>query len=291
MSWADVPTERFGCSGVTAWRQLRDWTEAGVPPRLHEVILAELRKAGLLDVDDATVDGSRLRSLGEGMARGFAPCQSTPAQRCSASTGIYSLLPRVVPLLRVSFRQVVAVGGQLHVHDLVRPYRRPPATAQAGRVSGAGLALRRSGPSRTGGGPGAWSPYARPPPSVFLKAACSCSPPNRGCRTAGRPCAGVGRRRADRKTGKAAGFIAGDGTAAHRPGVGHRLDLLGWAPTSIPISTNPLRGVVPVQVDAHAFAAFRCDEESPGGRRGMRSGGHVDQLGLSACVRVVQALK
>ncbi|QGZ52586.1 transposase [Streptomyces sp. QHH-9511] len=26
VSGADVPTERIGCSGVTAWRRLRDWT-------------------------------------------------------------------------------------------------------------------------------------------------------------------------------------------------------------------------------------------------------------------------
>jgi hypothetical protein len=37
----DVPAERTGCSGVTAWRRLRDWTEAGVWPQLHEVLLVE----------------------------------------------------------------------------------------------------------------------------------------------------------------------------------------------------------------------------------------------------------
>ncbi|MFJ2061200.1 transposase [Streptomyces sp. NPDC087908] len=31
-TWADVPTETIGCSGVTCWRRLRDWTEAGVWP-------------------------------------------------------------------------------------------------------------------------------------------------------------------------------------------------------------------------------------------------------------------
>ncbi|GHJ41188.1 hypothetical protein Sm713_67970 [Streptomyces sp. TS71-3] len=46
VSWADVPTERIGCSGVTAWRRLRDWTEAGLWPRLHEILLGELRKKG-----------------------------------------------------------------------------------------------------------------------------------------------------------------------------------------------------------------------------------------------------
>ncbi|MET7345931.1 transposase, partial [Streptomyces sp. NPDC087866] len=30
VSWRDVPAERTGCSGVTAWRRLPDWTGDGV---------------------------------------------------------------------------------------------------------------------------------------------------------------------------------------------------------------------------------------------------------------------
>ena len=67
VSWGDVPTELIGCSGVTAWRRLRDWTEAGVWPRLHEILLAELRAADLLDMDDAAVDGSHVRALKGGL--------------------------------------------------------------------------------------------------------------------------------------------------------------------------------------------------------------------------------
>ncbi|KPI15132.1 putative transposase IS4/IS5 family [Actinobacteria bacterium OK006] len=67
VTWADVPAETIGCSGVTCWRRLRDWTEAGVWPRLHEILLAELRKAGLLDMEDAAVDGSHVRALKGGL--------------------------------------------------------------------------------------------------------------------------------------------------------------------------------------------------------------------------------
>ncbi|MDQ0955745.1 transposase [Streptomyces phaeochromogenes] len=67
VSWRDVPAEQVGCSGVTAWRRLRDWTEAGVWPQLHEVLLAELRAAGLLDMDDAAIDGSHVRALKGGI--------------------------------------------------------------------------------------------------------------------------------------------------------------------------------------------------------------------------------
>ncbi|MFJ4806851.1 IS5 family transposase [Streptomyces murinus] len=73
VTWADVPTERIGCSGVTCWRWLRDWTEADVWPRLHAALLAELRKAGLLDMEDAAVDDSHVRALKGGPHTGPSP--------------------------------------------------------------------------------------------------------------------------------------------------------------------------------------------------------------------------
>lgn len=72
VAWRDVPVQVVGCSGVTAWRRLRDWTETGVWPRLHEVLLAEPRGAGLLDIDDAAIDGSHVRALKGGSRRPFA---------------------------------------------------------------------------------------------------------------------------------------------------------------------------------------------------------------------------
>ncbi|MFF8295080.1 IS5 family transposase [Streptomyces globisporus] len=72
-AWRDVPRQEIGCSGGTAWRRLRDWTEAGVWPRLHAAILAELRKAGLLEMDDCAIDGSHVRSLKGGAHTGPSP--------------------------------------------------------------------------------------------------------------------------------------------------------------------------------------------------------------------------
>ncbi|WP_411146973.1 IS5 family transposase [Streptomyces sp. x-80] len=73
VTWADVPAERIGCSGVTCWRRLRDWTEAGVWPRLHEALLVELRRAGLLEMDDCSIDGSHVRALKRGAHTGPSP--------------------------------------------------------------------------------------------------------------------------------------------------------------------------------------------------------------------------
>jgi len=63
IAWNQLPTGVVGCSGITCWRRLRDWTEAGVWPALHELLLAELRAAGELDLEICSVDGSHVRAL------------------------------------------------------------------------------------------------------------------------------------------------------------------------------------------------------------------------------------
>ncbi|MGC0407683.1 transposase [Streptomyces sp. SAI-163] len=84
VTWADVPTETIGCSGVTCWRRLRDWTEAGVWPRLHAILLAELRGAGLLAMDDAAIDGSHVRALKGGLTPDLR--RSTAAAPAASTT-------------------------------------------------------------------------------------------------------------------------------------------------------------------------------------------------------------
>jgi transposase len=62
--WEYLPQE-MGCgSGVTCWRRLREWQQAGVWQRLHELLLAKLHKADLIDWDRATVDSSHVRAFG-----------------------------------------------------------------------------------------------------------------------------------------------------------------------------------------------------------------------------------
>jgi transposase len=63
IAWEHLPQELGVGSGMTCWRRLAEWTEAGVWPRLHEVLLAELRRANALDFSRAAVDGSHIRAL------------------------------------------------------------------------------------------------------------------------------------------------------------------------------------------------------------------------------------
>lgn len=54
---------------MTCWRRLRDWNEAGVWQRLHEVLLAELNAASPLDRSRCLVDSSHVRALNGGSTR------------------------------------------------------------------------------------------------------------------------------------------------------------------------------------------------------------------------------
>ncbi len=69
VTWADVPAETIGCSGVTCWRRLWD---------------AELRRAGLLDMEDAAVDAAHVRALKGGLTPDLR--RSTVAASAASTT-------------------------------------------------------------------------------------------------------------------------------------------------------------------------------------------------------------
>ena len=64
LPWEMLPAE-MGCgSGMTCWRRLRDWNDAGVWMRLHQVLLDELHEAGEIDWSRAAADSSHVRAKG-----------------------------------------------------------------------------------------------------------------------------------------------------------------------------------------------------------------------------------
>lgn len=83
IQWEYLPKELGFGSGMTCWRRLRDWNEAGVWQQLHEVLLAELNAALRLDWSRCVVDSSHVRALQGGAIRvrrrsiGAGPAQST----------------------------------------------------------------------------------------------------------------------------------------------------------------------------------------------------------------------
>src|SRR3954470_1053920 len=82
--WEYLPRE-MGCgSGMTCWRRLRDWHEAGVWAALHRVLMDRLNAADKIDWSRAVVDTTSVRAMHGGEKRATAP--STAARR-GPSTG------------------------------------------------------------------------------------------------------------------------------------------------------------------------------------------------------------
>jgi len=67
--WEMLPQE-LGCgSGMTCWRRLRDWQEAGIWQLIHFVILDWLARHDKIDWSRAVVDGSSIRAVFGGRRR------------------------------------------------------------------------------------------------------------------------------------------------------------------------------------------------------------------------------
>jgi transposase len=93
MPWEMLPQE-MGCgSGVTCWRRLRDWQEAGVWERLHHVLLDRLGEANRIDWSRACVDSASIPAK-----RGAI--SSVPTRRIAANRARSAILWSNAPASR-----------------------------------------------------------------------------------------------------------------------------------------------------------------------------------------------
>ncbi|MFF8196568.1 IS5 family transposase [Streptomyces bobili] len=168
-----VPAQGTGFgSGMTCWRRLRDWNEAGVWQRLHEVLLAELNAAGRLDWSRCVVDSSHAQGAKRGSHTGPSPLdrgragskhhlitdgRGTPLAVILAGgnrndvTQLLPLLDAVPPIQgrvgRPRGRAVTPYAGPGYDHDLFRKQVRArgvvPAIARRGTRHGSGLGVCR----------------------------------------------------------------------------------------------------------------------------------------------------
>ncbi len=82
--WEYLPQE-LGCgSGMTCWRRLRDWNEAGIWQQMHEVLLAQLHHSDRIDWSRAVMDSSSVRAVFGGSKR--APIRPIGAKRAANTT-------------------------------------------------------------------------------------------------------------------------------------------------------------------------------------------------------------
>lgn len=71
--WEMLPQE-LGCgSGMTCWRRLRDWQQAGIWQLIHFVVLDWLARSKRIDWSCAVVDGSSIRAVSGGQKTGPNP--------------------------------------------------------------------------------------------------------------------------------------------------------------------------------------------------------------------------
>ncbi|MER5409315.1 IS5 family transposase [Streptomyces sp. NPDC002769] len=173
IAWEHLPQELGFGSGMTCWRRLAEWTEAGVWPRLHEVLLAKLRGANALDFSRAAVDASHIRALkgeprpDEALSTGADgqqtppdhrryrhPARCHPDRRPGNRNDVTQLLPllEAVPAVRGKRgrprrRPDLVLGDRGYDHD---KYRRlvwdlgvKPVIARRGTEHGSGLGTQR----------------------------------------------------------------------------------------------------------------------------------------------------
>jgi transposase len=92
--WEYLPQEmNCGC-GMTCWRRLRDWQEAGVWQRLHRVLLDKLNAADKIDWSRAVVDSASVRAMHGGKKQAqirWIGAKAAPSITCwSRATGARS---------------------------------------------------------------------------------------------------------------------------------------------------------------------------------------------------------
>lgn len=82
--WEPLPREMDCGSGITCWRRLRDWQEAGVWERLRTALPDRLGRANAVDWSRAALDSASLRA--KKGARRPARTRRTKASRAPSGT-------------------------------------------------------------------------------------------------------------------------------------------------------------------------------------------------------------
>ena len=64
--WRAMPSSAGFPSGITVWRRLCEWQDAGVWEKLHRLLLERLRESDKIDFSRVSVDSSIVRAIGAG---------------------------------------------------------------------------------------------------------------------------------------------------------------------------------------------------------------------------------
>ena len=164
--WEYLPQE-LGCgSGMTCWRRLRAWQQAGIWKSVHHILLNQLRAADRIDWSRAVIDSASVRAVG-GAHTGPNPTDRgkpgskhhviTDAQGVPLAASVTGAHRHDVPQLLPLVDRIPAVAGRVG-----RPRRRPDqvqgdraydsqAHRRALRQRGIGALLARRGQAHGSG--------------------------------------------------------------------------------------------------------------------------------------------
>lgn len=93
--WEMLPQELGFGSGMSCWRRLRDWHEAGIWQLIHFVLLDWLSRCGQINWSRAIMDSSTVRAV----FGGRKPAPILPTELSSAVSVICCVKPAEFPLL------------------------------------------------------------------------------------------------------------------------------------------------------------------------------------------------
>ena len=91
--WERLPVEVARCSGMTCWRRLRAWQDAGLWDKIHRHMLERLSRAGGIDWSRASLDASSAPAK-KGATRS---ARTPPIAANRAPRGTSSLTGRACP--------------------------------------------------------------------------------------------------------------------------------------------------------------------------------------------------
>ena len=121
--WEMLPQE-MGCgSGMTCWRRLRDWQEAGIWQAFHHTLLDRLGRAGLIDWSRCSLDAASLPAKAGGAATGPNPTdRGKPGSKRHLVVDRQGI-PLAVLLTAANVHDSTMLDEAL---DAVPPVRQPP---------------------------------------------------------------------------------------------------------------------------------------------------------------------
>ena len=93
LPWEHLPAE-MGCgSGMTCWRRLHAWQQAGVWAALHRALLEHLDAAGQLDWSRASLDSTSVPAKGGDRRQGRTPRTGASRARSATSSSTNTARP------------------------------------------------------------------------------------------------------------------------------------------------------------------------------------------------------